>query len=509
MTTHAAFSSDSQNPQRPALRALVLGASGYIGSNLVPRLVDHGYRVRAAARNIKVLEARHWENVELVGVDALKPATLEAALKDIDVAYYLVHSMAAGRNFGRLDLEAADNFARAAERAGIKRIVYLGGLVPPDANSEHLLSRRDTGEHLRTGKVPVTEIRAAIIVGPGSAAFEVIRDLVYNLPLMTTPRWVQSKSTPIALDNLLEYLIRVPELETTAGEIYEAAGPELLSYTELMRQFGEVVGKKPLIIPVPVLTPGLSSYWLSLVTTVPYPIARALIEGLKHDIPATDFRLQAMIPQRLLNFKEAVAAALEAERRNAVAARWTEGALMFRNYRPDYAFYAKKASGTTVSTASVNAVWEQVAAIGGKNRYYYLNFLWTLREFLDWLVGGPGLNRGRRHPYELRLGDTIDSWTVIGLQPQQRLTLLFGIKAPGAGVMEFEIAPEADGRTRVTATAYWHPAGTWGLLYWYALVLAHLFIFKGLTRAIATRAEQAEAKAGRQNAPVSQQAPPA
>ena len=496
MNPATTFSSVVPEPRHPGLRVLVLGASGYIGANLVPRLVEHGYRVRAAARNPKVLEGRGWEQVERVAADVLQPATLETALQNIDVAYYLVHSMAAGHNFGRLDLEAADNFARAAAHACIERIIYLGGLIPPTADSEHLLSRRDTGVHLRAGPVPVTEIRAGIIVGPGSAAFEIIRDLVYNLPLMITPRWVRSKSTPIALDNLLEYLLRVPELEITAGEIYDASGPELLSYHDMMRQFGEVVGKKPIIIPVPVLSPGLSSYWLSLTTTVPANVARALIGGLKHDIPATDFRLQELIPQQLLTFKEAVAAALETERRNAVAARWTEGALMFRNYRPDYAFYAKRASGTALSTASVPAVWEQVTAIGGKNRYYYMNALWTLRELLDWLVRGPGLNRGRRHPTDLRLGDTIDSWRVVAIEPPHRLTLLFGMKAPGAGVMEFEIAPEADGRTRITVTAYWHPAGVWGLLYWYALAPAHLFIFKGLTRAIATRAEQAEARAG-------------
>ncbi len=501
MSTPTTFSSAAPDPQHSGLRVLVIGASGYVGTNLVPRLVESGYRVRAAARNPKVLEGRNWENVELVAADVLQPATLEAALRDIDVAYYLVHSMAAGHNFGRLDLEAADNFAHAAAGAGVRRIVYLGGLVPPDADSEHLLSRRDTGEHLRAGPAPVTEIRAGIIVGPGSAAFEVIRDLVYNLPLMVTPRWVRSKSTPIALDNLLEYLLRVPELEATAGEIYDAGGPELLSYSDMMRQFGEVVGKKPIIIPVPVLSPGLSSYWLSLTTAVPANVAHALIGGLKHDIPATDFRLRELIPQQLLTFKEAVAAALEIERRNAVAARWTEGALMFRNYRPDYAFYAKKASGTALSTASVQAFWEQVTAIGGKNRYYYMNGLWTLREFLDWLVRGPGLNRGRRHPTELRLGDAVDSWRVIAIEPPRRLTLLFGMKAPGAGVLEFEISPEADGRTRITVTAYWHPAGVWGLLYWYALAPSHRFIFKGLTRAIATRAEQTEARVNGQQIP--------
>jgi hypothetical protein len=241
-----------------------------------------------------------------------------------------------------------------------------------------------------------------------------------------------------------------------------------------------------------VLTPRLSSYWLSLVTTVPANIARALIGGLKHDIPASDFRLRQLIPQPLLSFREAVKAALEAERGNAVAARWTEGALLFRNYRPDYAFYAKRASGTALSNASPEAIWEQITVIGGNNRYYYLNGLWTLREFFDWLLGGPGLNRGRRHPTELRLGDTIDSWKVIGLEPLQRLTLLFGMKAPGSGVLEFEVIPEPTGLTRITATAYWHPAGVWGLLYWYALAPAHRFIFKGLTRAIATRAERTE-----------------
>lgn len=473
-----------------ASRVLVFGASGYIGTNLVPRLLTHGDRVRASARNIAVLETRNWTGLELVEADALKPETLTTALENIEVAYYLVHSMAAGRNFGQIDLQCAENFANAASQAGtVKRIIYLGGLIPPDADSEHLISRQQTGERLRAGPVPVTEIRAGIIVGPGSAAFEVMRDLVNNLPVMITPRWVSSKSKPIALDNLLEYLVQIPTLEASAGQTYDATGTEMLSYKEMMQQFAEVVGKKPRIMPVPLLTPGLSSYWVSLVTTVPANIARALIGGLKHDIPGDGAPLNALIPQRLLSFRESVEAALEMERRDAVAARWTEGALMFRGYRPDYAFYAKKASGTALSSAPADAVWDQVAAIGGKNRYYYLNFLWTVREILDWLVGGSGLSRSRRHPREVRLGDIIDSWRVIGLEPQKRLTLLFGMKAPGSGVLEFEIQPEADQHTRVTVTAYWHPAGVWGILYWFALVPAHLVIFKGFSQAIAKRAE--------------------
>lgn len=467
---------------------LVFGASGYIGGHLVPRLRDAGKRVRAVARDAAALERAGWEGVERMSADALRPETLDAALQGVDTAYYLVHSMGAGKDFGRLDLECAENFAAAADRAGVRRIVYLGGLIPAGASSEHLVSRKETGERLRAGPVPVTELRAGIIVGPGSAAFEVIRDLVNALPGMLTPRWVRARTPPIALENLLEYLVRIPEHDAAAGGVYDVAGPEELSYEELMRVFGELVGRKPLIIPVPVLTPTLSSYWLGLVTSVPTPVARALIGGLAHDIPADAGPVRALVPQRLLDYREAVMAALEAERRQAVAGRWTEGALMYRNYRQDYAFYAKRAGGSAVSGASPEAVWQVVTAIGGRNRYYALDFLWTLRELADWFVGGPGFNRGRRHARELRVGDTVDSWQVIGLEHGRRLTLLFGMKAPGAGVLEFELAPEGEG-TRVTATAYWHPQGAWGLLYWYPLAPFHGLIFDRMTQAIARRAE--------------------
>ncbi len=473
--------------------ALVFGASGYVGSNLVPRLARSGQRVRAAARNVKVLEAREWQGVELVQADALDPATLPAALEGVDVAYYLVHSMAAGRDFGRLDVEAARAFAAAAAEAGVKRIVYLGGLVPQGADSEHLVSRRETGEVLRAGTVAVTELRAGIIVGAGSAAYEVMRDLVNHLPLMVTPRWVKSKSSPIALDNLLEYLLRLPQIEEAAGRIYEAGGPEVMSYETMMREFGAVVGKRPRIIPVPVLTPELSARWLSLITTVPANIARALIGGLKHDIPADDAALRRVVPQPLLNFREAVQAALKAEHEHTVAARWTEGRLMFRGGRADYSFYAKRASGSALSSARPEALWQVVTAIGGDNGYYTLNWMWWLRELADWLVGGPGFTRGRRDPSALRLGDTIDYWTVIGIEPPRLLTLNLGMRVPGNGVLEFEIEPLAAGGAQIGVTAYWHPQGVWGLIYWYVLVPAHGFLFARLTREIARRAEALEA----------------
>ena len=483
MTANSGSDSGSAKPW------LVFGASGYIGGHLVPRLLAHGKPVRAVARNAAVLEGRGWEGAELASADALRPDSLPPVLAGVEVAYYLVHSMAAGRGFSQLDLEAARNFDRAARAAGVKRIIYLGGLIPEGVRSEHLKSRADTGSVLRECGVPVTEIRAGIIVGPGSAAFEVIRDLVNNLPAMITPRWVRCKTPPIALENLLEYLVRVPEVPETANGTYDVAGPEMLSYEDLMRQFGEIVGRRPGILPVPVLSPGLSSYWLGLVTSVPSSVARALIGGLDHDIPADPEPLRALLPQHLLTYREAVHAALKIERNNAVASRWVEGALMFRGFRADHAFYAKRSSGTALASASPERVWRVVSTVGGKNRYFALDFLWTLREILDWIVGGPGLSRGRRDPERLRLGDYVDSWQVVAMEPGQRLTLGFGMRAPGSGVLEFDVSPEAGG-TRVTVTTYWHPAGLWGLLYWYASAALHKFVFSRMAEGIARRAEQ-------------------
>lgn len=482
----------------PGPLMLVFGATGYIGSHLVPRLLREGCQVRASGRNRKTLEARNWAGVELVEADALQPDTLPAALRGVDTAYYLVHSMASGSRFGDLDLEAAAHFAAAAAAAGVRRIVYLGGLMPEHPESEHLISRRDTGVVLRRGPVPVTEVRAGIIVGPGSAAYEIIRDLVNHLPVMITPRWVNSRSAPIALANLLEYLVRLPHIEAAAGAVLDAAGPDYISYREVMLEYGRTVGKKPRIFSLPLLTPTMSSYWLGLVTSVPASIARALIGGLKHDLPADIGPIQALVPQRLMSFRESLQAALQAEQQHQVAARWTEGLMMFRGFSIDNAFYAKRASGAAEVQASTAAVWRVVSTLGGDVGYFYMGWLWWLRALLDWLVGGPGFTKGRRHPTDLRLGDRIDYWTVLGIEPERRLTLNFGMKCPGSGVLEFDIDPLPDGRSRVAVTAYWHPQGVWGLMYWYVLVPAHLFLFKGMTAAIARRAEALQRSGGPQ-----------
>jgi uncharacterized protein YbjT (DUF2867 family) len=464
---------------------LVFGASGYIGSNLVPALVAAGQRVRATARNVEVLEARGWQGVDLVAADALDPASLAAALEGVEVAYYLVHSMAAGRDFATLDRRAAANFARAAAGAGVRRIVYLGGLIPPDPRSEHLRSRAETGEVLRRFPVPVTEIRAGMIIGPGSAAYEVIRDLVNHLPVMVTPSWVRSRSTPIALPDLLDYLVAVADIDDAAGRVFDAGGPDAVTYEEIMRCYGRLAGRRPRILAVPVLTPRLSSYWLRFVTSVPTSVARALVEGLEHDFVADDTALRALVPRRLMGLEESVRAAIEADRRHEVVARWVEGAIACRNFHPEYGYYAMRAGAEADGPASAEAVFRTVCTIGGSRGYFFADVLWNVRRSIDWLAGGPSFRRRRRHPVELRAGDVVDSWRVIALEPGRRLTLLMEMKAPGAGVLEFVVRPGADGTgSRVSATAYWHPAGVLGLAYWYALVPAHLFLFRGLTRAI-------------------------
>ena len=477
------------------MRVLVFGASGYIGSHLVPRLVAAGHEVRATSRNAESLTGRGWEAVETVSADALDPASLDQALAGVEVAYYLVHSMAAGSDFATRDRRAARNFRRAAERAGVRRIVYLGGLQPGSDQSEHLASREETGEILRDGSIPVTELRAGIIVGAGSAAFEVIRDLAFHLRVMVTPRWVRSRTQPIALDDLLAYLVGVLDEPRTEGATFDVGGPDTLTYQDMIRTFAEVAGAKVTIIPVPVLTPRISSYWLDLVTAVPSNVARPLIDGLKHDLLADTTAIRELIPLELHSYRDAVERALAMEQAGVMPARWQEGALVFRAGRPDIAFYSRSDGGEAECHASTDAAWHAVASIGGRNGWPAFEWLWRIRAAFDRVIGGVGFRRGRRDQNEVRVGDTIDWWRVVAVEPGRRLTLLAEMKVPGAAVLELEVLPGAtEDTSRVSARAYFHPAGLWGLLYWIALVPIHGPIFRRLAAAVASRAEAIEAR---------------
>ncbi len=332
-----------------------------------------------------------------------------------------------------------------------------------------------------------------MIIGPGSAAFEVIRDLVFHLPAMVTPRWVHSRSQPIALDDVLAYLVRLPEIPKAEGAVYDVGGPEVLTYAQMMRQFGALVGRRPLILPVPLFTPQLSSHWLNLVTTVPTNVARALIDGLEHDVLADNAAIQALIPLPLKTYRAAAQAALDGERAGAATPRWTEGSMLYRQNRPDFAFYAKTMQGEAVAAAPPEAVWREVASIGGDNGYYFLDAAWRLRGYVDELAGGVGLRRGRRDPHDVAVGDSIDFWRVVAVEPGQRLTLLAEMKLPGSAALNLAVLPETPGRTRIVVTAYFHPAGIRGLLYWHALTPVHVVMYRGLAKAIAERAEQSAA----------------
>jgi uncharacterized protein YbjT (DUF2867 family) len=473
----------------PGRRAVIIGASGYIGTHLVPRLVEQGWAVRATARSAKVLAARQWHGVEILQADILDAASLDAALADMDVAFYLVHCMSAGGNFAAIERQGAGNFVAAANAAGLRRIVYLGGLTPRNPQSQHLQGRIETGEILRHANCEVVEIRAGMVIGPGSAAWEVMRDLVNHLPIMITPRWVRSRSTPIGLDNLMTYLIGLATAPLQGKPVFEASGGDIRTYEDMMLTYGKLIGKRPIILDVPVLTPKLSSYWLRLITSVPTNVAAALVEGLTHDLIADDAAIRELIPQRLLDFKESVEAAMKIEEAHAVATRWVEGSLACRDWNPQYAFYAKCVGDEAIAQASVDALWKEILLIGNQGDFFYANLLWRLRRLIDYFLGGPAMRFKRRHPTELRVGDVFDGWRVIGLTPGARLTLLMEMRTPGSGVLEFEIEP-ADTGNLIRATAYLHPAGVWGLLYWYAMWPFHVFLFAGLTRAIERRAEK-------------------
>jgi uncharacterized protein YbjT (DUF2867 family) len=474
-------------PERPSI--LVTGATGYIGGRLARQLLDEGHAVRAMARDPRRLAALERAGAECIAGDVLDAASLTSAVRGIDVAYYLVHSMGEGRDFEERDRQAATNFAHACQAAGVKRIIYLGGLGKEGPTlSRHLASRQETGKLLRQGTVPVTELRAAIIVGAGSASFEIVRDLAKRLRVMVCPRWVRSRCEPIVMHHVIAYLVGVLRVPQSVGQVLEIGGGEILTYEEMLRQCAEVMGKKILIFRVPVLSPRLSSYWLNLITSVPMAVARPLVEGLRNDVVATDRRIHDWIPLERVTFREAAAIALAEEGAGPLPSRWTSAALR-RSERLGTSGVVLRDERVRSSRASPEALFRAVERIGGATGWYYGNGLWRLRGMLDRMFGGVGLRRGRRHPEEIVPGDAVDFWRVEEYVPGRLLRLRAEMKVPGAAVLEFEVDARDGGGSKLSQRASFVPNSAWGRVYWDAMRPLHAFVFRGMADGIVRAAE--------------------
>lgn len=480
---------------RPA-KCLVTGATGYIGGRLIRELLTHGYQVRVLARNPKRLRDHPWiSRVEVVAGDAHDPKVLAEALAGIDVAYYLLHALMSKDNFEQEEKELAKTFGDQAKASGVKRIVYLGGIIAKDeALSPHLQSRADTGEILRACGVPTIELRAGVVIGSGSASFEMLRYLTERLPIMTTPRWVETKIQPIAVRDVLRYLVGAAALDPKISGDYDIGGPEVFSYREMMMKYAEAAGlRKRIIIPVPVLTPKLSSGWVGLVTPVPITLARRLVESLKNEVVARDDSIRKLIPDApggLTPFKKAVELALTRIKEASVETRWTNASVPGTPSDPlptdpDWA------GGTLYSdvrirhsTDPIEEVWKRHEAIGGDNGYSTATWAWELRGLMDRLVGGVGLRRGRRNAKTLIEGEALDFWRVEAIERPNLLRLRAEMKVPGRAWLEFALESEGSG-TVITQRALFAPKGLFGHIYWWLLWPMHQVMFPSMVRNMA------------------------
>lgn len=475
------------------IRVAVVGATGYIGTRLVPRLAAAGYQVRCLVRTPKKLRDRPWRNdpaIEVMQCDLADPARLAEQLAGCEAAYYLVHAMQGGADFAERDRELAAAFAGAAGTAGVSRIIYLGGLGDEtDDLSAHLLSRREVERVLASGPAQVTTLRAAMIIGSGSASFELLRYLTERLPVMITPRWVRTISQPIAIRNVLHYLVQCLAVPDTTGRVLEIGGPDLTSYEQLIHVMARLRGlRRRIILPVPLLTPHLSSLWIHLVTPVDARMARPLAAGLRNRVVVRDDLAARLMPQPLLSIEEAIRIALDAEARFDVESSWSTAGPVPGD--PDWAggdVFEDSRSG--VIEASPEQVFAVLQRLGGRSGWFKYNQLWQLRGWLDRFVGGPGTMRTRRDPDTLWWGDTIDFWRVVEIERPQRLTLRAEMRVPGDAVLDFELLAAGAGATRLTQTARFRPRGLAGLAYWYAVAPFHKPVFDSLFAGIARAAQ--------------------
>lgn len=475
-------------------RILLLGATGYVGGRLAPRLIERGHAVRCLARDPRKLLGKTWAaNAEILAGDLGDPESLRRACTGVEIVIYLVHAMSAGEgSFASLDRRFAQNLIAAADRSNVRRVVYLGALGKKESDqSRHLGSRHEVADILRSGKAKLTEFRAAVVIGSGSASFEMIHHLVNRLPVMICPRWVYTRTQPIAISDVLSYLVESVENEAGSGRSFDIGSPQVYSYRDMMLAVARALGLRRLLLQVPVLTPRLSSYWVNLVTPIPTGMARALIEGLKHETVCEESSALEVFRVRPLTLEQAIKRALSRVIDHNIETVWSGATTMPLTEVVDPSHLRRNRQEVRVAAAAKN-LFDVVAAIGGEQGWYYANWLWRLRGFIDKQLGGVGLRRGRRHPRELAVGEALDFWRVDEYDEGRRLTLRAEMKVWGQAWLEFEVTP-ADGTESVLVqTARYYPRGLVGLLYWYAVYPLHAVVFRGMVRAIAQQAEESE-----------------
>ncbi|MET8338259.1 SDR family oxidoreductase [Streptosporangium canum] len=484
------------------MRCLVTGATGYIGGRLVPELLDAGHDVRCMVRSAGRLRDQPWASrVEVAEADAADAVRTGKALDGVDVAYYLIHTMGGGADFAAADRRAAATFAAAAREAGVRRVVYLGGLAPDEELSPHLRSRVEVGEIFLRSGVSAVVLRAAVIIGSGSASFEMLRYLTERLPVMTTPRWVRTRTQPIAIRDVLRYLVGWAAVEGEVNRSFDIGGPDVLTYADMMRVYAEVAGlRRRVIIPVPMLSPGLSSHWVGLVTPVPAGIARPLVESLRNEAVCREHDIAGYVPDPpggLIGLREAVELALRRIREAKVVTRWSSASTPGAPSDPlptdpDWAggsLYVDRRARRV--DASPQALWAVIESIGGERGWYSLPVAWRARGLLDRLVGGVGLRRGRRDPRRLRVGDSVDFWRVEEVEPGRLLRLRAEMRLPGLAWLELSVHRRR-GRTVYGQRAIFHPRGLAGHLYWWSISPFHSLIFGRMTRNVAAAAERGD-----------------
>jgi uncharacterized protein YbjT (DUF2867 family) len=478
---------------------LLTGASGYVGGRLLRAIEKSGRAVRCLARQPEFLASRLAKSTEVVKGDCLDRNSLGPAMVGVHTAYYLVHSMASGGQFEEEDRKAAENFAAAAQAAGVQRIIYLGGLGNGEQGlSSHLRSRQEVGNILRSSGVACVEFRASIVIGSGSLSFEMIRALVQRLPVMICPRWVAVKAQPIAVEDVISYLMAALDLPDGEDGVFEIGGADQVSYGEIMQEYARQCGLRRWMIPVPVLTPRLSSLWLGLVTPIYARIGRKLVDSMRNPTLVQDPSALKVFRVQPMGLAAAIARALRHEDEEFAATRWSDA--MSSGVQPrawggvQFGTRLVDSRMTRVAVAP-HFAFLPVARIGGANGWYFADFLWQLRGFLDLVVGGVGLRRGRRDPHTLVVGDALDFWRVERFEPDHCLRLAAEMKLPGRAWLEFQVEAEGAGST-IRQTAIFDPAGLGGLLYWYALYPMHLWIFGGMLRKIAAAAVREAGLAG-------------